>query len=88
MSDTFKRRSALFWGIFIQTAVVTFNFRAIAQLRYLDAFVSDIGYFLLAFFNTQRVARSENRLDSVIYAVGGAAGATLSMYLTKLYFGK
>lgn len=73
----------LFVANFLLCMVVTANWRAIASLNYTLAFSTDVTYFLLQYAIVRRIVKSDSFLDSLFYALGGACGALLAMWLTK-----
>jgi hypothetical protein len=70
----------------IQYFLITVNYRAVAQGRYGATFMSDLaiaanGYMLIHF-----VANSTGLLAFSGYALGGAFGSVLAIWVTKKWF--
>lgn len=78
----------LFLLCFVQSGLATINYRAIAQAKYVEAFLSDIALFLFSFFIVKKVVQADRWQDGFLYALGGACGALLCIYLTVEWFGQ
>lgn len=85
LRDPASRRTAGVLAIlnFISFLLVTVNFRAVAQGRYLLTFVTDITLCLLGFTIFKRLQAAEkNRAQALAYAIAGAVAAQLGIFLT------
>jgi hypothetical protein len=70
---------------FLLCFIVTVNWRAIASLRYEYAFASDVTYFFIQYTTLKRIVKSDHFADQAAYALGGATGAVLAMWVTRWF---
>lgn len=83
-----RRTFVLFFSIqFLSYGIVTWNFRAIAQARYLHLFVSDLGCAYLGYTLLKKIQSTESWVAKAGYVLGGACGSVLSTFITKQIFG-
>lgn len=71
---------------FLSYFIVTFNYRAVAEVSYVGTFATDILIALLAFFSIKRVAQAGTRQELVGYIVGGCIGAQIALFLSTYFF--
>jgi len=85
MKQKLKEASILF---FIQIALyglLCINYRAIAQVQYNTAAVSDFMIASLNFFIIRKIAKSEDALHQWLgYVLGSVAGSYLGIYISTL----
>jgi hypothetical protein len=67
----------------LQMGLITANYRAIAQARYVAAVVTEILTAILAYTLIQEVSASTALLDRIGYVAGATLGAVLGIYLTR-----
>lgn len=70
---------------FVLCFIITINWRAIANLRYGFAWFSDVGYFFIQYATIKHVVKSDRFTDQLAYAIGGATGSILAMWLTRTF---
>jgi hypothetical protein len=68
-------------------ALLCWNYRAVAQARLGNVFVSDLACAAISFTLIKRVAKAESRAAMAGYVLGGAVGSVVSVYATKGFFG-
>ena len=78
----------LFVLLFIQSGVITVNMRAIAQGRYAESFVSDLILYLMGFTIVKQIVEANTKTAQFCYALGGATGAQVAIWATKILFGE
>jgi len=85
MKQKLKEASILF---FIQIALyglLCVNYRAIAQVQYNTAALSDFMIASLNFFIIRKIAKSEDALHQWLgYVLGSVAGSYLGIYISTL----
>src|ERR1041384_4883579 len=67
--------------------LMTWNFRSVAQGRYLNIGASDLLVALIGFKLIKGVGEANTNAAWLGYALGGATGSLLATYLTKSVFG-
>jgi hypothetical protein len=78
-----------FFGLqFLSYAVITWNYRAVAQARYLSIGLSDLVCAGLGFTAIKRVSATEGRAALAGYVLGGACGSILSAWITRAVYGQ
>jgi hypothetical protein len=73
---------------FISYAVITWNYRAVAQARYLSIGISDLCCAGLGFTAIKRVSKAEGHAALAGYVLGGAFGSMLSAWITTKAYGQ
>jgi hypothetical protein len=69
--------------IWFQFAIVTVNYRAIAQARYVAAALTDGVIAICGFTLFKMIAASDTPYDIAGYAVGAMLGGITGIYLTR-----
>lgn len=83
------RKAAELFGIqFCWYFITTLNFRAVAEVRFIDTFVTDILISTLAFVSIKRVVNATTLSERLAYMFGGACGALLALWLSTFWFDK
>lgn len=77
----------LFLLNFVQYCVIAANTRTVAQGHYLASFATDLLCAGIGFTITKKIVDAKTWTDRAGYALGGACGAQLAIYLTKVIFG-
>lgn len=76
---------------FISYLVIAYNYRACAKAKYLQVLITDIILCLIGFTITEYIVRAIQSgawSARVFYTIGGALGAQVGIYLTKVVFDK
>lgn len=81
-----QKAAELFAIQFLHYFITTFNYRAIAEVRYVETFVTDICIAALVFVAIQRVALATTYGERIAYILGGAIGALTALWVTTLWF--
>lgn len=71
---------------FLSYFIVTFNYRAVAEVSYVGTFVTDILIAALTFASIRRVVSATTRHEQVAYVVGGCIGAQVALFLSTYFF--
>lgn len=78
----------LFGAQMLSFAVISINYRAVAQASYIWSVATDIIIASLSYFVVRRIAKSK---DSVCqwagFALGSAIGTIIGIYLSKIILG-
>jgi hypothetical protein len=82
-----KSAAQLFALNALQYFVVAANMRAIALGLFLPSFITDALIGALGMTIAQRVVAAKSHAERWSYALGGAIGAQLAIYVTKILFG-
>lgn len=69
-------------------AVVTWNYRAVAQARYRHLFASDLVCAGIGFLLIKQVARTDSAAALAGYVLGGACGSVTATWVTKRLWGE
>jgi hypothetical protein len=77
------RPVALLLLVWFQFAVVTVNYRAIAQARYVAAGLTDLVIAVAGFTLFKLIAASSGLLDVAGYSLGAVLGGLSGIWLTK-----
>jgi hypothetical protein len=80
-----KIGAQLFYMMFLQWAILTVNFRAVAHGSYLWLALTDIVTALLSFTVMKKVQEATNVFQMMCYTVGGTLGSQLALLLSVLY---
>lgn len=81
-----RKAFTLFCIQFSYYMLLTFNYRAIATVQYLETFLSDICIATLVFMSIQRVSKAETLHERIAYILGGATGAIFALWVSTLWF--
>ena len=78
----------LFFAQMLSFAIITINYRAVAQASYVWSALTDVVVAGLSYFVVRRIAKSK---DSIIqwlgFTVGSATGTVIGIFLSKLILG-
>ena len=78
----------LFFAQMLSFAVITINYRAVAQASYVWSALTDVVVAGLSYFVVRRIAKSK---DSIIqwlgFTVGSATGTVIGIWISKLILG-
>jgi positive regulator of sigma E activity len=78
----------LFFAQMLSFAIITINYRAVAQASYLWSILTDVIVAGLSYFVVRRIAKSK---DSVIqwigFTIGSATGTAIGIWLSKFILG-
>lgn len=67
--------------------ILTFNYRAVAEVNYTILFITDLLIAALNFSSIKRVAEASSNYERTAYVVGGAGGALIALKLSTFIFG-
>jgi hypothetical protein len=78
-----------FFGLqFLSYAIITWNYRAVAQARYASIAASDLCCAALGFTAIKRVSEAKGHAALAGYVLGGAFGSVLSAFITRKVYGQ
>lgn len=66
--------------------ILTFNYRAVAEVSYVGTFITDVMIATLSFSSIKRVAQAETWHERVGYVIGGSIGAFIALFLSTYFF--
>ncbi len=82
------RTFSFFFAVqFVSYALITWNYRSIAQGRISAVFASDLCFAAVNFTLIKRVAKAECPWAMAGYVLGGACGSVASVVVTKWAYG-
>lgn len=71
---------------FLSYFIITFNYRAVAEVSYIGTFVTDLMVAALSFSSIKRVAEAESWHERIGYIIGGSIGAQIALFLSTYFF--
>ncbi len=71
---------------FINFFVLIYNFRAVAQARYVESVISDAIIAVLTFTIMRRVSNAHTLEERIGYVGGAAAASAAGIYVTRWLF--
>jgi len=78
----------LFIAQMISFAIITINYRAVAQASYLWSALTDIIVAGLSYFVVKRIAKSENSICQWVgFTIGSAIGTIIGIFISKIILG-
>jgi len=78
----------LFFAQMISFAIITINYRAVAQASYLWSILTDLIVAGLSYFVVRRIAKSKDSISQWIgFTIGSAIGTVIGIYLSILILG-
>jgi hypothetical protein len=78
----------LFFAQMLSFAVISINYRAIAQASYLWSVLTDLIVASLSYFVVRRIAKSENSIYQWAgFAIGSAIGTVIGIWMSKIILG-
>lgn len=78
----------LFFAQMLSFAIISINYRAIAQANYFWAILSDIIVAALSYFVIRRIAKSNNSIIQWFgFTIGSVAGTVIGIYFSKIILG-
>ena len=78
----------LFVAQMLSFAVISINYRAVAQASYIWSVLTDIVIASLSYFVVRRIAKSENSVCQWAgFAIGSAIGTIIGIWLSKIILG-
>ena len=78
----------LFAAQMLSFAVISINYRAVAQASYIWSVLTDIVIASLSYFVVRRIAKSENSVCQWAgFAIGSAIGTIIGIWLSKIILG-
>jgi positive regulator of sigma E activity len=87
--DNIKEGLILFVAQMVSFAVISINYRAIAQANYLWSILTDIIVATLSFFVIRRIAKSNcsSAAQWIGFTIGSATGTALGIFISKIILG-
>lgn len=89
--DTTKKIKEFFLFFFIQLTLyllLVLNYRCVSTINYTGTIISDFIIASFNFFVVRKIAKSEDSLHQWSgYAIGGAIGGALGLYISKILLG-
>jgi hypothetical protein len=77
------RAALLLVLMWLNFALLTANFRAIAQARYVAAILTDVAIAICGWTLFRLIAESQHGVERVAYVIGAALGSATGIYLTR-----
>ena len=78
----------LFSAQMLSFAIITINYRAVAQASYFWSIITDLIVAGLSYFVVRRIAKAENSVFQWLgFTVGSAVGTTIGIWLSKIVLG-
>ncbi len=83
-------KSALSIGLlnFALYITLVYNYRAVAQGRYLDSRISDILIAIMGFTMVKKIALANSLLEQAMYVLFGGLASITGIWITKQVFGQ
>jgi hypothetical protein len=79
----------LFFAQMLSFAVISINYRAIAQGSYLWSVLTDLVVASLSYFVVRRIAKSKDSICQWAgFALGSAVGTVIGIWLSKIILGQ
>ena len=72
----------------VNYGLITWNYRAVAQARFISIFASDLCCAAVSFKLIKRIVKHDSHAAMAGYVLGGAVGSVLSAWITKLVYGQ
>jgi len=66
--------------------ILTFNYRAVAEVDYVVLLLTDLAIAAVNFSSIKRVAQASTNAERAAYVFGGAAGALIALKLSTFIF--
>jgi hypothetical protein len=87
--NNIKEGLVLFGAQMISFAIISINYRAVAQANYIWSILTDIIVAALSFFVIRRIAKSNcNSIAQWLgFTIGSATGTAIGIFLSKLILG-
>ena len=78
----------LFFAQMLSFAIITINYRAVAQASYLWSALTDVVVAGLSYFVVRRIAKSKDSICQWIgFTLGSATGTVIGIWISKLILG-
>jgi len=78
----------LFFAQMLSFAIITINYRAVAQASYLWSILTDLIVAGLSYFVIRRIVKSKNTITQWFgFTIGSATGTAIGIFLSKLILG-
>lgn len=71
---------------FFAFMIITLNMRAVSEGHYVLTFITDILVAFIGFTSIKQIVEASTRLEQISYALGGALGAQLALWISLHYF--
>ena len=84
IKDTF----ILFFAQMLSFAIITINYRAVAQANYLLSVLSDVVVAGLSYFVVRKIAKSKDSIAQWIgFTIGSASGTAIGIFVSIIILG-
>lgn len=78
----------LFVAQMLSFAIISVNYRAIAQANYLWSILTDIIVAALSYFVIRKISKSNNsKIQWLGFTIGSACGTAIGIFISKLLLG-
>jgi hypothetical protein len=79
----------LFFAQMISFAIITINYRAIAQADYIWSALTDVIVAGLSYFVIRKIIKSkDSKLQWLGFTIGSAVGTVIGIFISKIILGK
>ena len=75
----------LFFFTYVNTAIVVYSFRALAEDDWFGVFVTDVIYGILGFTLFKKMQDAKTKREMAAYTLGVALGSQTAMWAYKLF---
>lgn len=86
--NNLKEGAILFGAQMLSFAVITINYRAVAQAEYVWSALTDIITAALSYFVIRRIIKSKSSVAQWIgFTIGSATGTVIGIFISKIILG-
>jgi hypothetical protein len=86
--NNIKEGAILFGAQMLSFAIITINYRAVAQASYLWSILTDLIVAGLSYFVVRKIAKSKDSIVQWIgFTIGSATGTAIGIWLSKIILG-
>ena len=83
------KRFAFFFAVqCLNYAMLTWNYRVVAQARYVSIFASDLCCAAITFGLIKKIVDERSKSAMAGYVLGGACGSVFAAWITKAIYGQ
>ncbi len=83
-----KEAAILFGAQMLSFAIITINYRAVAQASYLWSILTDLVVAGLSYFVIKKIMKSKDSIVQWVgFTIGSATGTAIGIYLSKIILG-
>lgn len=86
--NNIKEGFILFFSQMLSFAIISINYRAVAQANYVWSILTDIIVAAISYFVIRRIAKTDNNAVQWIgFTIGSASGTAIGIFISKIIFG-